>query len=92
MMKLGVVDAFRQPDQHVLSSGSLLGGVLSIFTFFSLLFLFFVELSNLYSEEVTTELIVDPHENGLLRINFDLTFFDIPCQLKKKLIKIYDFQ
>ena len=45
-----------------------------------MLVLFTAELASFFTQQTYTNIIIDPNQNSLLRINFNVTVFDVTCE------------
>lgn len=73
------LDVFRRmPDE--LTEASIGGGSLTLLSTVICVILFFFETWNYLSVETSREIIIDPHSEDNLIINFDVTLFELPCK------------
>lgn len=56
------------------------GSVLSVCASIFMLVLFIAELWAFLSQQTITNVVIDPNTDSLLRINFNITVMDIPCE------------
>jgi thiol-disulfide isomerase/thioredoxin len=77
--KLREYDFYRKIPKD-LTETSLHGSVLSICASIFMLVLFIAELWAFLSPQVVTNTIIDPNTDSLLRINFNITVMDLPCE------------
>lgn len=56
------------------------GTVLSVCASIFMLVLFIAELWAFLSTQITTNIVIDPNTESLLRINFNITVLDMPCE------------
>lgn len=73
-------DAFSKTldDQKIKTSA---GGIISIICFFSTFLLLWFEWGDYNTIVLRPELVVDRASNELLKINIDISFFEMPCDL-----------
>ena len=63
-----------------LTEGTTHGSVLSFCASIFMLVLFVAELWAFVSKQTITNVVIDPNTDALLRINFNITVMDIPCE------------
>lgn len=73
-------DFYRNVDKDYLSDPTSLGFGLSICASLFMLVLFIAELWAFLSTTVATNIVIDPISDQLLRINFNITVLDLPCE------------
>jgi len=73
------IDFYRRIPKD-LTETSLHGSILSICAAFFMLILFVAELWAFLSPATITNVVVDPNAESLLRINFNITVLDMPCE------------
>lgn len=56
------------------------GSILSICASLFMLVLFVAELWAFLAQQTITNVVIDPNTDSLLRINFNITLMDIPCE------------
>lgn len=56
------------------------GAVLSLCASIFMLVLFVAELWSFLSAQISTNVVIDPNTDSLLRINFNITVMDLPCE------------
>ena len=56
------------------------GSVLSLCASLFMLVLFIAELWAFLSQQTITNVVIDPNTDSLLRINFNITLMEIPCE------------
>jgi hypothetical protein len=79
LAKLKEIDFYRRIPKD-LTETSLHGSVLSICAAIFMLVLFVAELWAFLSTTTITSVIVDPNTETQLRINFNITLMDMPCE------------
>lgn len=77
--KLREFDFYRKIPKD-LTETSTHGSILSVCGSVFMLVLFVAELWAFLSSQVVTNVVIDPNTDSLLRINFDITVMDIPCE------------
>ena len=77
--KLQDIDFYRKIPKD-LTEGSAHGSVLSLCAATFMLILFVAELWAFLTTQITTNIIVDPNTESQLRINFNITLLDMPCE------------
>jgi protein disulfide-isomerase-like protein len=73
------IDFYRKIPKD-LTEASTHGSILSICAAVFMLVLFVAELWAFLSTQIVTNIIVDPNTESLLRINFNITMLDMPCE------------
>lgn len=73
------MDFYRKIPRD-LTESSLHGSVLSIVATLFMGTLFFLELWSFLSTEYVSNVVVDPNMDSMLRINFNITVLDVPCE------------
>jgi len=73
------IDLFRKVPAD-LTNATFLGAVLSITATVFMAFLFMIELWAFVSTTVETGVVLDTNPDQLLRINFNVTMLDLPCE------------
>jgi len=76
---LGRYDIFRKIPRD-LTTGTVSGASLSFFGVFFLCILFIFELNSYISGSVVTDVVMDTSTDAFLRVNFNVTLPNIPCQ------------
>lgn len=79
LRKLTSVDFYRNIPRD-LTESSTVGSVLSICAAIFMTVLFVAELIAFLSITYTTTVSIDPNTDALLRINFNITVMDLPCE------------
>jgi protein disulfide-isomerase-like protein len=79
LAKLNEFDFFRKIPKD-LTVQTAHGSALSICATIFMLLLFVLELLSFLSTNVVTNVIIDPNTESQLRINFNITTFDLPCE------------
>jgi protein disulfide-isomerase-like protein len=77
--KLRELDFYRKIPKD-LTETTTHGSILSICAATFMLILFIAELWSFLSMQVVTNVIIDPNTDSLLRINFNITVMDMPCE------------
>ena len=72
-------DLYRKIPKD-LTETSTHGAILSVCASLFMLILFIAELWAFLSLHVTTNIVIDPNTDSMLRINFNITVLDIPCE------------
>lgn len=73
------VDFYRRIPKD-LTEASTHGSILSIVATIFMATLFFFELWAYLSAEYVSNVVIDPNMDSLLRINFNITVLDVPCE------------
>lgn len=79
LAKLKDFDFYRKIPKD-LTESSTHGTVLSICAAVFMLVLFIAELWAFLSLHVYTNIVIDPNTDSLLRVNFNITVLDMPCE------------
>ena len=79
LSKLRDYDFYRRIPKD-LTEASTHGSILSICASIFMLVLFIAELWAFLSIQYATNVIIDPNTDSLLRINFNITVMDMPCE------------
>jgi thiol-disulfide isomerase/thioredoxin len=77
--KLKEYDFYRRIPKD-LTETTTHGSVLSLMAIVFMATLFFAELTSYLSIDYTSNVVVDPNMDNLLRINFNITLLDVPCE------------
>lgn len=77
--KLKDFDLYRRIPKD-LTETTTHGSVLSICAAIFMLMLFVAELWAFLSVQIQTNIIIDPNTDSMLRINFNITVLDLPCE------------
>lgn len=77
--KLSTIDFYRHIPRD-LTESSTHGSVLSVCATIFMLVLFVAELVSYLSLHTVTNVVIDPNTDSLLRINFNITVMDMPCE------------
>ena len=77
--KLRDYDLYRKIPKD-LTETTLHGSVLSICAMIFMLSLFVAELWGFLSLQMVSNVVIDPNTDSLLRINFNITVIDMPCE------------
>lgn len=78
-MNLKSFDFYRNIPKDLTETTSH-GALLSICATVFMITLFFLELWAFLSPVVSTDVIIDPNTESMLRINFNITVVDVPCE------------
>uniref|UniRef100_A0A7S0G3I9 Thioredoxin domain-containing protein n=2 Tax=Rhodosorus marinus TaxID=101924 RepID=A0A7S0G3I9_9RHOD len=88
MVKLTSFDFFRKlPREYTYGTAS--GGILSILVLVIVPMLIFLETLTFLSGEIQTDIVIDPNSEENLRINFNVTMLELPCQFTE--VDVYNF-
>eukprot|EP01016_Furgasonia_blochmanni_P050992 TRINITY_DN795_c0_g1_i2.p1 TRINITY_DN795_c0_g1~~TRINITY_DN795_c0_g1_i2.p1 ORF type:complete len:499 (-),score=70.86 TRINITY_DN795_c0_g1_i2:262-1758(-) len=80
MRAIRSLDFFPKMSQDIEVSKSLTGGLLFLFSAFLTAYLVFSELNSfLYGDPYPEPYIESSHSNDRVRVNMNLTFFELPC-------------
>lgn len=79
LSKLKEFDFYRKIPKD-LTETTFHGSILSVCASVFMLVLFIAELWAFLSSQVVTNVIIDPNTDSQLRINFNITVLDIPCE------------
>jgi protein disulfide-isomerase-like protein len=77
--KLRDFDLYRRIPKD-LTETTTHGSILSVCASIFMLVLFVAELWAFLSMQVSTNVVIDPNTDSLLRINFNITILDMPCE------------
>jgi len=73
-------DLYRKVEKDLLSNPTLHGTILSIGGCIFLFILFVFELWGFLSPQVMSNVLIDSNSDAMLRINFNITVMDMPCE------------
>lgn len=76
------LDQFRMVSRD-LTRGTLSGGVFTAVAYAALLLLLIAELGAFLRTTYQTNIVMDPNNEELLPINFDILMYDLPCKFLK---------
>ena len=79
MQRFRDIDFYRQIPKE-LTEKSTHGTILSICASVFMLVLFVAELWAFLSMQISTNVVIDPNTDSMLRINFNITIMDLPCE------------
>jgi thiol-disulfide isomerase/thioredoxin len=79
LARLKEYDLYRRIPKD-LTETTFHGSILSVCASIFMLVLFVAELWAFLSMQVSTNIVIDPNTDSLLRINFNITVLDLPCE------------
>lgn len=79
LARLKEYDLYRKIPKD-LTETTFHGSILSVCASIFMLVLFVAELWAFLSMQVSTNIVIDPNTDSLLRINFNITVLDLPCE------------
>ncbi len=73
-------DFYRRVEKSLYDKGTIHGSILSISAAIFLMVLFVAELWAFLSPQVVSNVVIDSNSDAMLRINFNITMMDLPCE------------
>ena len=72
-------DVYRKIPKDLTQSTSI-GGFVSIFAFFALMLLLYLQVNVMFSSTVSTSIVIDHSEDDSFRVNFNMTIPGLSCE------------